>query len=409
MNAQELVAARLIGSLFVERGLVSESQIRLALEIQEETDQQLGEILVERFGVSRAELAVVVAEQWQDAGRPAGPVLESALSADWRRIGDIFVSRGFVTEEELQSALDRQSQTGERLGEALVSLGVITKFELAGALGEQMSSLGESSVGPEQPKAEVVQLPTRAPVEEQVQESEPEPEPELEAQAEPELSVVPDLVDEPEPEDVEEDEAQATLEPVHEVIESDVGGARGSPAEADTRRRPRTARSARPGRRPHVLVRCLRPDGDGLPPRAGAARAARGGRAHRTGRIRRACHPPARSLAAAAGRADVRDRRAELGGGVRTDDVQLRRLTDAARSLHSGRGPLAQLVEQGTFNPKVAGSSPARPIGEADGAQADLRGEAQVLIAPARSDAAAASSRRRRATRTPSRPPRRAG
>ena len=26
------------------------------------------------------------------------------------------------------------------------------------------------------------------------------------------------------------------------------------------------------------------------------------------------------------------------------------------------RGPLAQLVEQGTFNPKVAGSSPARPI-----------------------------------------------
>src|SRR6185312_16848975 len=31
--------------------------------------------------------------------------------------------------------------------------------------------------------------------------------------------------------------------------------------------------------------------------------------------------------------------------------------------LHSGRGPLAQLVEQGTFNPKVAGSIPARPIG----------------------------------------------
>jgi hypothetical protein len=26
------------------------------------------------------------------------------------------------------------------------------------------------------------------------------------------------------------------------------------------------------------------------------------------------------------------------------------------------RGPVAQLVEQGTFNPKVAGSIPARPI-----------------------------------------------
>ena len=216
MNAQELVAARLIGSLFVERGLVSESQIRLALEIQEETDQQLGEILVERFGISRAELAVVVAEQWQDTGRPAGPVLEAALSADWRRIGEIFVGRGFVTEEELQSALDRQSQTGERLGEALVSLGVITKFELAGALGEQMSSLGESSVGPEQPKADVVQLPTREPVVEQ--------EPVLEAQPEPELSVVPDLVDEPEPETVEEDEAAGTLEPVLEPIQGEGNG-----------------------------------------------------------------------------------------------------------------------------------------------------------------------------------------
>ena len=35
----------------------------------------------------------------------------------------------------------------------------------------------------------------------------------------------------------------------------------------------------------------------------------------------------------------------------------------AARPLYTGRkGPLAQLVEQGTFNPKVAGSNPARPI-----------------------------------------------
>src|SRR5689334_7937490 len=33
------------------------------------------------------------------------------------------------------------------------------------------------------------------------------------------------------------------------------------------------------------------------------------------------------------------------------------------QSLQSRAGPLAQLVEQGTFNPKVAGSIPARPTG----------------------------------------------
>ena len=165
MTPQELLRSRLIGTLFVERGLVSESQIRLALEIQEETDQQLGEILVERFGVSRAELAQVVAEQWQDNGRAAGPVLEASLDEKWRRIGEIFVTRGFVTVEQLEQALSRQRQTGERLGEALVSLGVISKFELAGALGEQMATVDESAPRPEARQAEVVELRTREPLE----------------------------------------------------------------------------------------------------------------------------------------------------------------------------------------------------------------------------------------------------
>ena len=42
-------------------------------------------------------------------------------------------------------------------------------------------------------------------------------------------------------------------------------------------------------------------------------------------------------------------------GGMRSP------LGDARSFLYSTSGPLAQLVEQGTFNPKVAGSSPARP------------------------------------------------
>ena len=136
MTAPQPLPSRLIGALFVERGLVSESQIRIALEIQNETGQQLGQILVERFGVSRKELASVVAEQWAKLGGSAGP--EDAAS--WRRLGEIFVDRGFVTQEELDQALARQRQTGERLGEALVAQGVISKFELAGALAEQMAA-----------------------------------------------------------------------------------------------------------------------------------------------------------------------------------------------------------------------------------------------------------------------------
>jgi len=158
MPAPQSLPSRLIGALFVERGLVSESQIRVALEIQQETGQQLGQVLVERFGVSRKELASVVADQWAKLGGSSGP----EDSASWRRLGDIFVERGFVTQEELDEALARQRQTGERLGEALVAQGVISKFELAGALAEQMAVLGDpdAETGAEngQPEATVHQL-----------------------------------------------------------------------------------------------------------------------------------------------------------------------------------------------------------------------------------------------------------
>src|SRR6188472_236860 len=161
MPAPQSLPSRLIGALFVERGLVSESQIRVALEIQRETGQQLGQLLVERFGVSRKELASVVAEQWAKLGGSAGP----EDTASWRRLGDIFVDRGFVTQEELDQALARQRQTGERLGEALVAQGVISKFELAGALAEQMAALeaaaAEEAAEGTAAEATVHHLPTR--------------------------------------------------------------------------------------------------------------------------------------------------------------------------------------------------------------------------------------------------------
>ena len=145
VNVAETLTARLIGTVFVERGLLSESQIRVALEIQRETGQQLGQILVERFGVSRHELASVVAEQWAEFGR-SGADTDPASNESWRRLGDIFVERGFVTPEQLEQALARQRETGERVGEALVAQGSISKFELAGALAEQAAALDQAAL-----------------------------------------------------------------------------------------------------------------------------------------------------------------------------------------------------------------------------------------------------------------------
>ena len=224
MTLPEAVSNRLIGALFVERGLVSQSQLVVALELQQETGQQLGQILVERFGVERSELAKVVAEHWARMGE-AKEDASTRASESWRQLGEILVSRGFVTREQLIQALERQRLTGERLGEALVGQGVISKFELAGSLAEQ-ASLAETPTEPEGEPAPVVHLTPRieAPPDPKTFEpeaAEPEPGPERPRARRPAVELILESAAgrpfdaEPEPEI--EHEAEVGLEPLHEV------------------------------------------------------------------------------------------------------------------------------------------------------------------------------------------------
>ena len=64
------VSARLIGAMFVEKGLITEEQLQSALEEQRTGGGRLGEILVERFGISRLDLASALAEQWAEYEQP---------------------------------------------------------------------------------------------------------------------------------------------------------------------------------------------------------------------------------------------------------------------------------------------------------------------------------------------------
>lgn len=196
MIIPEAASNQLIGSLFVEHGLVSQSQLLVALELQRETGQQLGQILVERFGIQRSDLAKVVAEHWARMGGDEAPDAGPRGSESWRQLGEILVSRGFVTREQLVQALDRQRQTGEKLGEALVGQGVLSKFELAGSLAEQMSTVEDTETDTgEAGDATVVPLAPRLETAPEAQFEPPAPalvglvaEPEYGTQAEPDLS-----------------------------------------------------------------------------------------------------------------------------------------------------------------------------------------------------------------------------
>ena len=182
MTLPEAVSNRLIGALFVERGLVSQSQLVVALELQQETGQQLGQILVERFGVERTELAKVVAEHWARMGEAKEDVSTRA-SESWRQLGEILVSRGFVTREQLIQALERQRLTGERLGEALVGQGVISKFELAGLAGRAGVARRDAGRSPRASPHPVVHLTPRVEAPAEPETFEPEPSGSRRAQA----------------------------------------------------------------------------------------------------------------------------------------------------------------------------------------------------------------------------------
>ena len=58
-----------------------------------------------------------------------------------RRLGDIFIERGLITEYQLEEALRRQRESGGKLGEILVDLGYVTRVTLAGVIGEQWEDL----------------------------------------------------------------------------------------------------------------------------------------------------------------------------------------------------------------------------------------------------------------------------
>ncbi|RDI74437.1 hypothetical protein Gocc_2013 [Gaiella occulta] len=157
MEASSSLSSRLIGAIFVEKGLVTAEQLERALQLQDETGERLGEIIVARFGVSRLELASVLAEQWAELERtekaadaaaaapPGDPSPQPAGDPEQplprKPIGEIFLERGFVSREELQAALDVQHTSGDRLGEILVERGALTRLDLASALAEQWSAL----------------------------------------------------------------------------------------------------------------------------------------------------------------------------------------------------------------------------------------------------------------------------
>jgi len=70
-----------------------------------------------------------------------GPVPKSAPKKDAvprRRLGDLLVEAGLLSNEKLHEALSAQKTTGKRLGQQLVDMSAINEEEVAFALAMQL-------------------------------------------------------------------------------------------------------------------------------------------------------------------------------------------------------------------------------------------------------------------------------
>jgi hypothetical protein len=153
---------RQLGTLLVERGLLTEARLERALAEQQRTGRLLGVILVESGYLTGPALARVLAEQHGVELRPAGEDLDAVPAdlvertsaalqpeSEWRPLGTLLVEHGFLERAELDGALAAQRQRpGLRLGELLVQCNYLSGPELARALALQQGvDVAEGELG----------------------------------------------------------------------------------------------------------------------------------------------------------------------------------------------------------------------------------------------------------------------
>jgi hypothetical protein len=121
-----------MGDALIQLGLTSREEIDAALEVQKQTGERLGEILVGREVISRLELASALSEHWSSLAKLRSPgeeiePVDAPHSSDGSRLEDTVAAR----EQELAAQIEQlasqlqelsSSATTDRLAEQLEAL-----------------------------------------------------------------------------------------------------------------------------------------------------------------------------------------------------------------------------------------------------------------------------------------------
>ena len=101
------VPYRRMGTILVDRHLITDDELAFALVGQENTGRRLGEICVEQYGLDRLALADAIGEQWEEMQRALSASARRGAVDETEAPGDSEVSSAAQSEEdELRVLLD---------------------------------------------------------------------------------------------------------------------------------------------------------------------------------------------------------------------------------------------------------------------------------------------------------------
>ncbi len=112
-----------LGQLLLRQGVVDEDQLAHAMAEHKRTGLMLSKILVRLGMVSEETLTNILGSQMQSSTK--------------MRIGEMLLAQGYITQEQLDKALETQKTSGKRLGRTLVDLGFMPEERLIEILSRQ--------------------------------------------------------------------------------------------------------------------------------------------------------------------------------------------------------------------------------------------------------------------------------
>jgi hypothetical protein len=110
----------MLGELLLASSRINQDQLQNALDEQRTTGDKIGEILVRRGLFSQTEIDIALSFQArQSEGK------SSCLS-----LGELLISTGYISHEQLEDALARQQGSDKKLGEVLVEAGYAQRHQI---------------------------------------------------------------------------------------------------------------------------------------------------------------------------------------------------------------------------------------------------------------------------------------